>query len=77
VPGTTAAPDTLRADEISATKDRYYGGAVGVSIFRRSILYDVGGQYRFAHDVVGEETAPDRSADVRTFTVRAAVALLF
>lgn len=78
LPGATAVPAAGRADQTSPKTDHYYGATLGLSVFQRVVLYDLGVQGRMGNGVgTGTEAGPDESANVRSFIVRAGVTYQF
>ncbi|MBA3707355.1 MAG: outer membrane protein transport protein [Planctomycetes bacterium] len=72
LPGVTAAPDAAHPQLVNATVDNYYGATAGLSVFQRTILYDIAVQLRYGDKVGSGTDAPfDRTAQVLGVTARA------
>lgn len=78
LPGVTEAPSLGAPDQVHATTDHYYGATLGLSMFQRTFIYDVATQLRYGRGVAaGAEAPPDQSANVTSWTVRAAITVQF
>lgn len=78
LPASTRAPSLSEADQVSASKDVWMGMTTGLSAFQRNVVWDVGLQWRYGHNVgAGQLTAPNETVDVSVITARFGVTYLF
>jgi long-subunit fatty acid transport protein len=78
LPGAAPSPSAVEPESTHAVVDRYLGFTVGTSLCFDHLLYDLGAQLRYGHEVgTGQDAPPDSTADVTTITVRLGVAYQF
>lgn len=76
LPGSSPMGDLQDPASTHAQNDDYVGATAGFSVFRRTVLFDVAGQLRYASDVgAGQWSGPDREADVLDGTIRIGVSI--
>jgi len=77
IPALREQPLTDSLDDVAFEFDDRYGVAIGVSLFHRRVVYDLGIQHAWTDDAgTGQETAIDSSVDIRETVARFAVTVL-
>lgn len=78
LPAVTRAPSAAQADQVGATRDRWFGATAGLSLCQRQVIWDAAVQVRYGNDVgAGQYAGPDRTVDLTLTTVRLGVTVQF
>ena len=78
LPAATKAPSLSQAEQVSATRDRWWGASAGLGICQRSVYWDLGVQVRYGNDVgAGQFAPPNQTVDLLVTTARLGLTVPF
>jgi long-subunit fatty acid transport protein len=78
LPAATKAPSLSQAEQVSATRDRWWGASAGLGICQRSVFWDLGVQVRYGNDVgAGQFAPPNQTVDMLVTTARLGLTVPF